>query len=580
MKFDNLNDKKYKEQLKYFNSYYGDKFRKNQGTEEILDMIHKYSVDGDLIDFGSGSNIYFWLLAFNDIKKVHCVDLYKEAFYINNQVKNKELIGKSYEYPMNKYHKKLDDVTKIDIRYYLKDMLSGQERFSKTADNVSQFGLLGLCRTKKEYCRNFKKLFVSLKEGGVFLGANWIFSESYAKNKKFTNNYLSESMIEEMSNALNSECLFVKKVKIWNDQNYDYVLMYAIKKGKQVGLLDIQRMRLINNGVMNNFASIDECTTSLIGIQSQYYNYALISLFNRIEKLRINDIKNNDKIIKSWGQRTTLHLYNKKDYNLISDLYNGKLNWVTKKALKQNIDLERYLKIISNYVKEKDYVTKKDIDHILPDKEGKLLMKWSGLLIESTYRKILYGLITEKDKKIYKRNDIKTQTTDFYSFIERYFQYYGPATIPDFLHWSGLRQQDLKKELNMFCSNHNYLEINNDKYYYISPLPTFKKSNQYIALGKFDPLLVSYHNKNWILGDYDKSFVWKKAGQIEGVILNNTGIIATWHYKLNKEKVSFYVRILNDTKKVNYTKIEKSLENIANFLKKKQVLIKYERGEV
>ena len=39
MKFSNLNEKEYNNQLKYFNDYYGSEFRKNQGTEELLDQI-------------------------------------------------------------------------------------------------------------------------------------------------------------------------------------------------------------------------------------------------------------------------------------------------------------------------------------------------------------------------------------------------------------------------------------------------------------------------------------------------------------------------------------------------------------
>ena len=105
MKFNNLNEKEYQMQLKYFNDYYEAEFRFGQGTEELLDMINKYSIDGNLIDFGSGSNIYFWLLAFNNINEVRCVDISKEAFYINEQIKNKELIGKSFDYPIYKYNK-------------------------------------------------------------------------------------------------------------------------------------------------------------------------------------------------------------------------------------------------------------------------------------------------------------------------------------------------------------------------------------------------------------------------------------------------------------------------------------------
>jgi len=580
MRFNNLDEKEYKNQLKYFNSYYGSTFKKNQGTEELLNMINKYSVDGDLIDFGSGSNIYFWLLAFNQIYKVHCIDISKEAFYVNEQIKNEKLIGKSFNYPINKFHKKLSNVFKTDINYHLKDMLNGETIFNKKANNVSQFGLLGLCKNKETYFKNFKRLFASLKENGIFLGANWIFSDSYAKTKKFKNDYLNEKMINELCKSINSECLYVKKIKIEDDSNYDYVLIYTIKKHKPYTLLDVQKMRLVNNGVLNNFSNIDNCIISLIGIQSQYYNYALISLFNRVEKMHLDDILNHKDIIKSWGQRATLHLYHKKDYNTISHLYRDKPNWVKKKADKLNIKLDEYLEIIDKYMKKNKCATKSELEHILPEKQRKILMQWSGLLIQSSYNKTIYGVINDKDKKIYKLNDIKQNGIDAYSFVERYFKYYGPATILDFLHWSGLRKCDIGEDLNKFILKNNYFEVENEKYYYVIK-PDIKeyRNNKYIALGKFDPLLVSYHNKKWILGDYDSGIIWNKAGQVEGVILKNGGMIGTWHYNFKNNKIVFTVKINDSIKFINYKKVENALKTIVAFLDKKEFSINYVRGD-
>ena len=580
MNFSNLNDKEYQIQLKYFNDYYGAEFRKGQGTEELLDMIKKYSIDGSLIDFGSGSNIYFWLLAFNNINKALCVDISKEAFYINEQIKNKELMGKSFNYPINKYNKELDDVLKINIDYYIKDMLNGDSYFNKKANNVSQFGLLGLCKTKESYFKNFKRLFFSLKEEGIFLGANWIFSESYSKKKKFKNDYLSEEMIKELATSLNSECLYVKKIKIKNDSNYDYVLIYSIKKHKQYTLLDIQKMRLINNGVLNKFTNVEDCIISLLGIQSQYYNYALISLFNRVEKLDLNYLPKNENIIKSWGQRTTVHLYHKKDYNMISSLYVDKFNWIKKYAKHLNVNLSEYLELINSYMKENSVATKNELEKILPEEYRKDIMQWSGLLIEATYQKIIYGIVNDKDEKIYKKNDIVENDFNIYDLIERYFKYYGPATIKDFLHWSGLRKQDVDEYLRLFVSVYYYIDLNGEKYYYVDELPDIKKykTNDYIVLGKFDPLLVSYSNKKWILNDYDSKVIWKEAGQIEGVILNNKGIIGIWHYVFKNNKVVFNVKLLKDDNSINKDKIEKRLKRIAKFLKKQELIINYVRG--
>lgn len=577
MNFDNLNSKELKNQLTYFNNYYGDTFRKNQGTEELLDMINKYSLDGTLIDFGSGSNIFFWLLAFNKIDKAFCVDISKEAFYVNEMIKNGELQGKSFDYPIKKYGKKLFDVTNTEIEYCVKDMLNGKSTFEKKADNVSQFGLLGLNKCEKDYYNSFKKLYSSLKENGVFLGANWIFSDIYAKKKKFKNDYITEEMIYKISKRLNGECLYVKKLKINYDINYDYVIIYAIKKNRMFSMLDLQKMRLYNNGISKKFIDTNNCVYSLIGIQSQYQNYALISLFNRVLDLRIEQIINNRSLIKSWGQRTTLHIFHKKDYNLISDIYVNKDNWIKKKAKKLNINLDYYINLFNNYLMEYDIALKSDFDILLQGSSPKQLMQWSGLLIEASYQKVLYGILNNFDQKIYKKNDIKYSKINEYDFLERYFKYYGPATISDFLHWSGLNKNDLKDYIDLFIKKNEYIEIEDEKYYYVDKIPEInkKKENDYYILGKFDPLLVGYKNKKWILGDNKSNIIWKKAGQIEGIILDNNGIVATWHYTQNIDKIKFIVKIISQLSSINYAKIEYKFKLISEFLNKNQYDIKY-----
>lgn len=229
MNFDKIDKEEYEKQLKYFNDYYGSPFREDQGTEEILELINKYACDGTLIDFGSGSNIYFWLLAFKNIEKVLCVDISKEAFFLNEQIRRKELYPNSCEYVIKKYDKNFDDTLKICVDYLICDVLHSSINNTIKYNNVSQFGLLGLCRSEKEYISNLKKLYNLLEKDGTLLGANWCFSESYSKMMGFNNNYLSEKIIQDFSKKQNCKILVVKKVSIANDTNYDSVLIYAIK---------------------------------------------------------------------------------------------------------------------------------------------------------------------------------------------------------------------------------------------------------------------------------------------------------------------------------------------------------------
>ncbi len=229
MKFDKIDKEEYKKQLKYFNDYYGSPFREGQGTEEILELINKYACNGTLIDFGSGSNIYFWLLAFNNIEKVLCVDISKEAFFINEQIRRKVLYPNSCDYVIKKYDKNFDDILKIHVDYLICDVLHSSINNASKYNNVSQFGLLGLCRSEKEYISNLKKIYNLLEKDGTLLGANWCFSESYSKRMGFNNNYLSEKMIQDFSKKQNCKISVVKKVPIANDINYDYVLIYVLK---------------------------------------------------------------------------------------------------------------------------------------------------------------------------------------------------------------------------------------------------------------------------------------------------------------------------------------------------------------
>lgn len=223
-------DHKYQAQLKYFNEYYGSKFKEGQATEEILEMIHTYSKNGTLADFGSGSNIYFWLLAFKNISSVTCIDNSPEALLISEEIRKGNLILKAGEFPAKKYKTSIENVVKIPVEQKVLDVFSDDLNLFGKFDNVSQFGLLGLCKTKEEYINNLNKLLLLLKNDGVFLGANWIFSDVYIKRKRFSNNYLTEDLIIKNCKYSGYKFLYVKKIPIKNDVNYDYVLLYALKR--------------------------------------------------------------------------------------------------------------------------------------------------------------------------------------------------------------------------------------------------------------------------------------------------------------------------------------------------------------
>lgn len=346
--------------------------------------------------------------------------------------------------------------------------------------------------------------------------------------------------------------------------------------------LDLQKLRLYNNGLIDKFKNVDDCVKSLIGIQCQYQVYALISIYNRMG-IEYN-IFLDENLIKSWGQRTTLHIYHKSDYNLVSDTYCEIDNWVYKYFKLLKIDYQKYLAPIITFLNDNDncMIEKSKIQSMIPNYKSKEVMEWSGLLILATYHKILYGILNVEDKKIYVKADINNNSNKAISnFIYRYFKFYGPATIQDFLHWSGLKYKNIRQYLDEYICKAKYFWINNKKYYYEN-LPDIKetKIDYPIILGKFDPLLISYDDKEWILNGIDKSFIWKPAGQVEGVILFSKGLKGTWHYKIKKNKIIFEVKEINCFTKIERGKLEKKFADLGKNIFDKEIMVIYRGGNL
>jgi len=312
----------------------------------------------------------------------------------------------------------------------------------------------------------------------------------------------------------------------------------------EISYLELQKIRLIKNGLVSRFSNIETCVKALCGIQSQYQMYGIISIFNRVEQFKIKDFFENSNLLKSWGQRTTLHVYHKEDCDLISAIYKDVDNWVYKYAKTLGVDYKECLLAIRNYIvnNSKAVVSKKELAEILPNDVADELMNWNGILILATLHQILYGIINPKDEKLYSLNELPSSSeVDKSILVERYFKNYSPASISDFLHWSGLRKKAIDSELNEYLQDKPFFNIGAKKYYY-DFVPDDDNEIEYpIILGKFDPLLVSYSDKKWILEDEDSSIIWKVAGQIEGVILTEKGLVGTWHYKLKSDSIVYEV---------------------------------------
>lgn len=348
---------------------------------------------------------------------------------------------------------------------------------------------------------------------------------------------------------------------------------------------NIREIRLKKNGLINHFPDIEVCVKNLFGIQCQYQMYGFISLFNRVENLTMHEIVCNDNLIKAWGQRTTLHIYHRHEWEKINILYLRRKNWVDKYCRELSIDVKEILYDISNFMSKCKFATKREIESSINNIYKKELMQWGGVLILATLNGILCGCIDEPDKKIYMFNEENEENIelDYHEIlcemIKRYFLFYGPASKKDFSHWSGFSIGEFDGEFKRIKELFDFFILDGVKYYYLKEDKELLEQKDEInidypiILGKFDPLLVSYKNKEWILDGMQSDIIWREAGQIEGVIVNRKGVLATWRYKICGNSIIFTVVLTNRITKRERNKLEIKFSQLAKFMGKERYMV-------
>ena len=104
--------------------------------------------------------------------------------------------------------------------------------------------------------------------------------------------------------------------------------------------------------------------------------------------------------------------------------------------------------------------------------------------------------------------------------------------------------------------------------YYYRNDGTEDKRDNIILLGKFDPLLLAYYDKTWLVDKRHVHKIWKSAGHVEGILLVDNMFTGTWHCNKKNSKLCFYVKSEYQISKKTMDEVDKRLQYISRVLEK------------
>jgi hypothetical protein len=343
--------------------------------------------------------------------------------------------------------------------------------------------------------------------------------------------------------------------------------------------------RMSNSGLITPFSSTEEAARSLFGIQAQILPAAALSLWNRTNELSHKTFEKklfeDRSMVKLWGQRGTLHLYEITDWPLLIAARGEKPTWfdrqaTTARAKKKYQDAIQTAKTL---LEAKGTITRDALREAGVSDE--FLSSWGGLFATLVARGLAcHGPQEAGEGTLYSRThwspnlSWETPTTEEanISIARRAIKAYGPFSVKDFGYWRGAPMADAKRwidalrpELSEVSVNDEIQLVLKDDLERLTQKPKEKEEWPLKALYRFDPLLLAHKDKSWVVPQRHYNKVWRPAGHIEGIILEQGQGVATWRYERTAKALSIEVSPFSKLSKETKDAFWQKAKEVATF---------------
>jgi len=349
---------------------------------------------------------------------------------------------------------------------------------------------------------------------------------------------------------------------------------------------DTSTLRLRNQQIAStNFKTAKELVGWMGAMQAQDYNQAKWAIGVRLPHLTEEQIEsafNRGEIIRTHLMRPTWHFVSADDIYWLLELTAKQIKSTTKSrhrdlGLTEN-DLKKSKEVFVKSLEGNRSLTREELGdqlnraeintyeqrlpHILMDAEIDGIICNGGI----QGKKQTYALLAERvpEKKTFTKDEALALLG------KKYFTSHGPATLADFVWWSGLPVADARKALEMNKATLISETIGADTYWFFDSIniPTPLPDSVYL-LPAFDEYLISYKDRSSAITLKNHAKAISNNGIFRPIIVVNGQISGLWKRTNKKDTVLIeldHFRLHNSTEK---QLIEKAAESFGRFSGKK-----------
>jgi winged helix DNA-binding protein len=351
-----------------------------------------------------------------------------------------------------------------------------------------------------------------------------------------------------------------------------------------VALQDIARYRLVNQQIAaTKCQKPADVVSSLGAMQAQDYLGTLWAIGLRLPAATEKEVElalSDRSIVRTWPLRGTLHFVAAADVHWLLELMGPRIVSTTGSRFERyGLDsgvLAGIRKVLVKALRDGQQLTRDEIYAVL-QRAGISVQGQRGYHIlwrMGVDRIICFGARRKKQptftllEEWAPRNRKLDRDAALAELAWRYFVGHGPATLQDFVWWSGLKVSDARAGLAMVSSRLESLAVN-DKIYWINPQrPSLNKAVPMVhLLPGFDEYLVGYRDRSASLDPaHAKKVQAGSNGIFLGTIIVYGKVIGTWRRELGKKTASVTTSFFGRLTRVEAAALEEAIRRYGQFL--------------
>jgi hypothetical protein len=348
-----------------------------------------------------------------------------------------------------------------------------------------------------------------------------------------------------------------------------------------MSLQNVARLRLINQNIVNDGAKTAlEVTQHMGAMQAQDYYGSLWALGLRtgLTEKEIITVIVDRKIIRTWPQRGTLHFVPAEDTKWLVSLSAERLLHGARHR-QERLDLSDKILVLSKKALTKalqgnQLLTRPQVMEVLEDagvstKGGR---GYHILWYLSQSGVIYVGPMQAKQQTFGLLDDLVPQPKSYSrqagiaELARRYFISHGPATLQDFMWWTGLTAADAKGALEANKSSLQSEKIAN-KDFWMAKNTALGVDNTAFLLPGFDEYMLGYKDRSAALHpDYAQAIIPGGNGMFASTIVLDGQVVGTWKRVLKKDHVQITLAPFQRLAKTDIQKIQAAAERYGHFV--------------